>query len=360
MPSLLTLTYDFQQDHQLAPLRATTEHNVLDNDVFLLRELANSASAWSEVAQPIGSNSSEMGFHHYPVRPPPEGPSRESNQIFIAIDENLPKPLVRYFGNLLGLSHATSFYLPITGLPEEFFVQQCLNLSCTYTFNDKSNMASMLLSFRTKAARPISTDVPDLGLILNGPPPHYLRLSCRHMDSTSLMKFIPKAQEVITLDVAFSDANPRRSARFLEAVHQRCPKLYTIAIDISPLHDLEWADDQHEQTFKRETVSPKIAEEWQPFWSELDKISGNGVKVSEGEEIGFGRRSVSNEMTRYRNKILMNVYSKEAMNLFGAAWACKQRFNAYPRIRREQDANDFSDTVSARLPLSARDMPTAL
>ena len=92
-----------------------------------------------------------------------------------------------------------------------------------------------------------------------------------------------------TLDVAFTDTNPELIASRIRTMHERCTRLFTFAIAVSPLHDRELSD-QTEKFFNRQSMSKDILKGWAPFWDVLESLKNSGMNLWEGEGPGFKRR----------------------------------------------------------------------
>ena len=293
MPNLLSVVFDFRQKEGLSAHDEVVEKaSSLDSDAYLLRVLANSASAWSQVLRHSIDKSAPAQFCYRPTPTQLQDPARAVNHSVIAIDEDIPRPLIRYFGMQLMLPNMDSLELPITGLPKEFFHDQGLNLGASYAFNDKSDKPSIILAYHKRPSPILYNDAVGLKFVLDGLPVRYLRIGCRHINSSALSGIPNLSSELETLDVAFTDSEPEKVADYLDTVSKRCKKLFTLAIDVSPLHDRDPDDHRHESFFNRNSVSKEVAEKWKPFWDKLDEISAGGVRVWEGEGPGFRRRRV--------------------------------------------------------------------
>lgn len=284
MPTLLSLTFDFRE-HNISTRSAPADEHIFTNDTVILNELANSALAWSKVRRP-SDRPSVMSFQYLPQRAPSgshEGRQQQFNHALIALDEEVPWPLQRFFAERLDPNHI-SLDLPVTGLPSEFFTQANYKLRNTYAFHeDKSEQISVVLMYQRLPRRPTRTTLNDLQFIMTGLSIRYLRLGCRHIDSRCLNLIPTLADQILTLDLAFTDPNPERVVSNLDHVLLRCPALYTVAIAISPLHDRDPNDPKPEKFFKRNSVSMEVAAKWKPFWDKVDEMNASGVKVWEGE-----------------------------------------------------------------------------
>ena len=118
---------------------------------------------------------------------------------------------------------------------------------------------------------------------MTGLPMKYLRLGCRHIDSKALFQIPDLAEELVSLDLAFTDPDPDQVVMYLSHVQTRCPALYTLAIAVSPLHDRDRDDPKPEKFFNRKSVSAEVAAKWKPFWDKVDDMNASGIKVWEGE-----------------------------------------------------------------------------
>lgn len=284
MPALVTLTFDFN-DRDTKSRKATPDKYIIANDTIILSELAKSALAWLELRN-FYDRSSLASFQYRPQRAPPgpcEGRQQRFNHALIAIDEDVPWPLQRFFAKRLD-THYTSLDLPVTGLPPEFFPQAGYELMNTYAFNeDKTEQVSVTLTYQKLPRRSIRATLDDLEFVMSGLPIKYLRLGCRHFDSRCLDLISTLANQTITLDLSFTDPDPEQVVKYLDQARLRCPALYTVAIAVSPLHDRDPNDPEHEDFFNRKAVGKEVAARWKPFWDKIDEMVASGVKVWEGE-----------------------------------------------------------------------------
>ena len=201
MPALLSLTFDFNEHNDMSR-RATPDKYIVANDTVILNELAKSALAWSRIRKPL-DNSSIMNFRYRPQRTPSvsiEGRQQQFNHALIALDEDIPSPLQRFFAKRLHTDH-DSLDLPVTGLPSGFFAQADYELTNTYAFNgDKAEQVSVVLTYQRLPRRPMKATLHDLEFVLTGLPIKYLRLGSRHIDSSCLQLIPALADQIVTLE----------------------------------------------------------------------------------------------------------------------------------------------------------------
>lgn len=283
MPNLLSLAFDFKHDPTPPAARTYYEADVLANDAAIIDSLSSSAAAWSRVLDVTGGRRRIPNFHYRPMRPPSRAHYQDVIAAFIAIDEELPQSLGRAFTNLKINDQKTTLDLPVTGLSRELFKNEDFELACTYAFKDRTDQCSIILTYHKLPRVPIRASAEDLGFILSGLPLEYLRVGCRNIDSKVLFGMPPVAEDLKTLDVAFTDANPGQVVIFLRIAHRRCKTLRKLNIAVSPLHDRDPHDQITKKAFERNDVSSEIANKWRPFWNRLDDIAASGVIVWEGE-----------------------------------------------------------------------------
>ena len=289
MPNLLSLIFDFDENREMTTKRSAPDATMFVNDTILLLELAKSAVAWSKI-QGLTTTQKTIDFQYYPQRNPPdqheghgEIAQRQYNHAVIAIDEEVPFPLQRFFAKHLQTNY-TFLDLPVTGLPPSFFQMQGLELTNTFALNnDKTRRVSVVLTYQKGRRRQTTTTSQDLDFVLTGLPIKYLRLGCRHIDSKGLYQIPKLTEELVSLDLAFTDPDPNEIVMYLNHVQARCPKLYTLAIAVSPLHDRNPDDPKPEKFFNRKSVSAEVAAKWKPFWDKMDEMNDGGTKVWEGE-----------------------------------------------------------------------------
>ena len=215
----------------------------------------------------------------------PAADSRPITHAILAIDEAMPEINMRVFMKLLSINMSSCFHKKVTGLPTEFFAGNGLELVRTYAMIEDPQQHSLALTYRKHHS---STFVkpPNLQTILsNLPRLLYLRLGSPKIDS-SFLNFLPLT--IQTIDVSFRDADPERVSRNLRFMSKRCNKLFTLAIAVSPLHDLLELPDGGRQ-IDQESKGEEAVSEWEPFWDALKHIQGTGVKVWEGEGPGLKR-----------------------------------------------------------------------
>ena len=114
----------------------------------------------------------------------------------------------------------------------------------------------------------------------------YLRVGCRNIDS-SFMASLPT--QILTLDAAFTDPDPRHLATNLRIMRERCEKLFNLAIAVSPLHDCDTLSSAGDICFNRFSLSRDVLQLWEPFWNSLEHLKSTGVRVWEGKGPGFKR-----------------------------------------------------------------------
>ena len=290
MPRLRNLTIQFSQDsgdsQSSSPVVTTSP------DPSLLQKLSVQASECLELSPIVQSTVGDWCFQ-------PNLRGYPFTHAFFSLRETVPPILVQYFNTTARNRQGHQVYAPqtldrasmeknIAGLPSSCFNQNGFFLTDTCAFNENNENANAVLTFlRTpqprvspyENLRSMMRDLPNLG---------YLRIGCRDLDSTFLIH-VPK--HLHTLDVAFTDENAERIADNLMTMRGICRNLFTLAVDISPLHDREEADDRgrEEIFFDRQFVSQEVAEKWEPVWKALDEIKASKVKIWEGEGPGFRR-----------------------------------------------------------------------
>lgn len=215
----------------------------------------------------------------------PAADSRPITHAVLAIDEPMPEINMLTFMKLFSLNMNTSLYEKVHGLPPAFFAQVGLELARTYTMIEDPQQQSLALTYRKQYSSSFNQP-PDLQFIfLNLPRLLYLRLGCPNVNS-SCLTYLPSTLQ--TIDISFQDPDPQRVSRNLRHMRQRCEKLFTLAIAVSPLHDLVEMPDGGRPIDQRSKGEEGVSE-WEPFWDALRDIQGTGVKVWEGEGPGFKR-----------------------------------------------------------------------
>lgn len=283
LPKLLSLTFDFEPNPKVSMVWAALDDDMLAHDPVVGNELAISATAWAKKLQPsLGSEAQKWEYQ-------PELSNRPITLAVLAMDEPVPPLLLAYFDKLLELAPKSSLEQNITGLPADFFEKAEFYLARTYYFNEQPENPSIAMSFRRRSPTP-SSPFSSLHVMLTQLP-HllYLRIGCRNIDSTFLLHLPPSIR---TLDVAFTDTNPELIASRIRTMRERCKRLFTLAIAISPLHDRELSDKTEEKFFNRQSMRKEILKEWAPFWDVLEGLKSSGMNVWEGEGPGFKRRQV--------------------------------------------------------------------
>lgn len=209
----------------------------------------------------------------------------------LAIYEPMPSMLVLYFAKLLKLSSARTLEQDITSLPTNFLAGQGFYPTRTYALTD--GPPSMVFTYRKMDAPPQwpTSSAPNLNLMLSQLPQlTYLRLGCRQVDSSILLAMPSGLQN---LDIAFTDPNPARIAANLRQMRTRCAKLSTMTIAISPLHDQPTAPED-ESLPEEEPLRDDETPDWEPFWEALGHLQQSGVRVWEGEGVGFRKFTQAN------------------------------------------------------------------
>ncbi|KAL8791836.1 MAG: hypothetical protein Q9195_005572 [Heterodermia aff. obscurata] len=215
----------------------------------------------------------------------PAAHSRPITHAILAIGEAMPEINMRVFMKLLSIDMNSCFHKKVTGLPTEFFAKNGLELVRTYAMIEDPQQHSLALTYRKHHSSSF-VKPPSLQTILsNLPRLLYLRLGSPKIDS-SFLTFLPLT--IQTIDVSFHDPDPERVSRNLRFMSERCSKLFTLAIAVSPLHDLLELPDGGRQIDQRSKGEEAISE-WEPFWDVLKYIQGTGVKVWEGEGPGLKR-----------------------------------------------------------------------
>lgn len=306
MPALKTLEFNFAHDKTIDPFPTGSKIGSESIHPDLMLRLTHLASEASQVETHSGPTRSDT---------PVCRPTLKRNPIthaVLSIHEPMPPTLVRYFKhviciisgvNTLNVQASTgATYLDseametnITGLSPEFFKAHGFHPSEVCAMNENNENVRVNVGFtrlqqqssqsRTITTSPLrSVQVKFLDL------PHlrYLRIGCKDLDS-SFLSYLPR--HIHTLDVAFTDDDPKRIAGNLMTMRGICKKLFTLAIAVSPLHDDEGLDDEEEQGyclfFDRRFLKQEVQKRWGPFWAALDEIKESKVKVWEGEGPGF-------------------------------------------------------------------------
>ena len=283
LPKLFSLTFDFEPHPKVSIFWAALDDDILAHDPVVGNELAISATAWAKKLQP--SLRSEAQKWEYQ----PELSNRPITHAVLAMDEPIPPLLLAYFAKLLELASKSSLEQNVTGLPDDFFKKSGFYLARTYSFNENPENPSIAMSFRRQSPTPLSPFSSLHVMLTQLPLLLYLRVGCRNIDSTFMLYLPPSIR---TLDVAFTDTNPELIASRIRTMRERCKRLFTLAIAISPLHDRELSDKTEEKFFNRQSMSKEILKEWAPFWDVLEGLKSSGMNVWEGEGPGFKRRQV--------------------------------------------------------------------
>ena len=283
LPKIVSLTFDFEPNSEVSMLWAALDSDMLAHDPVVGNELAISATAWAKKLQSdLGSEAQKWEYE-------PQLSDRPITHAVLAMDEAIPPLLLAYIAKILELASNASLEQNITGLPADFFEKSGYYLARTYSFNQNPDNPSIAMSFRRQS--PMSSSPISSLCIMLTQLPHllYLRVGCRNIDSAFLLHLPPLIR---TLDVAFTDTNPELIASRIRTMRERCKRLFTLAIAISPLHDRELSDKTEEKFFNRQSMSKEILKEWTPFWDVLEGLKNSGMNVWEGEGPGFKRRVV--------------------------------------------------------------------
>lgn len=204
---------------------------------------------------------------------------RPITHVVLAIDEPMPKINMMSFTKLLSLDMKIPLPQSITRLTPKFFADHGFELVRTYTMIEDPQQHSVALTYCKQRPRD-QVETPNLQLILsNLPRLLYLRLGCPNVDS-SFLSLIPV--DVQTLDVSFRDLDPERVSRNLRIMRTRCKRLFTLAIVVSPLHDMVEMPDGGRRIDQQSKDEDGLIE-WEPFWEALRFIEGTSVNVWEGE-----------------------------------------------------------------------------
>ena len=283
---LLSLTFDFEQDPNVSMIWGTFDDNMLEKEMLVDETVvgdaiaASATAAWTNLLQQSPSKKAEAWEYQ------PNLGERPVTHAFIAMNEAIPPLLLHYFQTLLQLTSRSSFERNVTGLPRKFFEDSGLSLARTYAFNENPEKPSFAMSFGNQG-RNLSSPLTTLRVTLNQLPRLlYLRVGCRNIDS-SFMASLPT--QILTLDATFTDSNPRHIATNLRIMRERCEKLFTVAIAVSPLHDCDTLDGAGDICFNKFSLSRDVLQLWEPFWNSLEHLKSTGVRVWEGEGPGFKR-----------------------------------------------------------------------
>ena len=113
---------------------------------------------------------------------------------------------------------------------------------------EDSHQHSLAITYRRQQSS-YTAKPPNLkATFSNLPRLKYLRLGCCDIDSAFLTHLPPTVQ---TVDISFRDPIPERIARTSRHMCQRCEDLLTLAIAVSPLHDLVAMPDGGRQIDQR-------------------------------------------------------------------------------------------------------------
>ena len=206
-------------------------------------------------------------------------PLRPITHAVLAIDEPMPEINQLSFKKLLSFDMGNTLGQNLTRLSPLFFTSRGFEMRRTYAVTEDPQQHSMALTYRKAHALELR-EPPDLQDVLTSLPHlRYLRLGCPKINSTFL-SFLPSRIE--TADVSFYDDDPQRISWNLKCMRERCERLFTLAIAVSPLHDFVEMPDGGRRVDQQFT-GEDLANEWKPFWDALKSIQGTGVSVWEGE-----------------------------------------------------------------------------
>ena len=203
----------------------------------------------------------------------------------LAVHEPVPRINCGLFMYLLGLDPALSIEQNVTRLPPGFLAGCGLQLTRTYTAYSlwaALQNQSMTLTYSRQDSTISKVKLNVQLMLTNLPSLLYLRLGCQEVDS-SFLTFMPT--DIHTLDVAFQDPDPANVARNLQLMRQRCPKLFTLAIAVSPLHDAYHLPDGG-RAINQQTTGEAEFSHWESFWKALRFVQSTGVRVWEGHGLG--------------------------------------------------------------------------
>lgn len=211
-----------------------------------------------------------------------EGQSMEARHFThaaIAIREPVPEINAFSFIKLLGANPVIPFERNITGLPVGFLAGNDLQLMRTDCMTEEPQNHSVALTY-SKQNTSWAHHSPNLRQIFaNFPWLLYLRLGCPDVNS-DFLRYLPAGLQ--TLDVAFKDPDPIRVAGNLLLLSQRCPKLFTLAIAVSPLHDV-YRLPHGGRVIDQQSAGEADNNHWEPFREALRFMQSTGVKVWEGD-----------------------------------------------------------------------------
>ena len=293
MPNLQSITFDIPAH----PLGISTSQfsydDILPRDQVVMRELAQSAAAWSHVMS-LGGRRNKRPFRYLPdILPVTEWTGSTDltyDHAFIAVDEGLPKLLSMQLAAVLRVPVKDTLGCLMTGIPDDFFISRGFNISYASAFSDMLGRARLVITYQKRpevfipfAPKDMEEIFDCLGLL------SYLRIAGRYLDGNSALQIPSLFSQLKTLDVAFTDADPDRVIAGLTRIEERCGQLYSLSIDLSPLHDRQPGDHGEECFFDRKHVHPEMALKWQPFWTKLDQMAIGRGKVHEGETPGYRR-----------------------------------------------------------------------
>ena len=276
MPNLKYLTYHYDPSSLYVP---HYRFNVNGSRALLNLKIHLNITTLPKREIPDVNSRDGDAFQRPPMRDP------RLTHAMLAVHEPVPQINCSSFMHLLGLNPALSIEQNVTRLPPGFLDGCGLQLRHTYTacsnWESLQNQSVTLTYSRLNSS--ISKVVLNVQLMLsNLPSLVYLRLGCQEVDS-SFLAFMPA--DIHTLDVAFQDPDPAHVSRNLRLMRQRCPKLFTLAIAVSPLHDAYHLPDGG-RAVNQHTTGEAGFSHWESFWEALRFVQSTGVKVWEGHGPG--------------------------------------------------------------------------
>lgn len=290
MPNLQSVTFDLRiYVPGFTTLLESPKVYVPATNPVVLEELAKSAAAWSRVMRSIDGQKHSVEFRYSPMIVSPGEEMPKLDHAFIAVNEEIPSILISFFTKMLKLTAKYPIDLSATGLSNSFFESHGLKLAFSSAFTNMNDNGWVVRTYQRRTVRRAKVRSAELASMIQELPLRYLRIGGRHLDSSSLLEIPLVSHSLANLDVTFTDTDPYQVIRYLENVKDRCKRLYTFSIHVSPLHDRSPDDDADERFFEREDVDAETAQRWRPFWQKLDEIAAGSVIVWEGEGPGFRR-----------------------------------------------------------------------
>lgn len=215
---------------------------------------------------------------------------RSFSQALLAINEPMPQINALSVIKLLDLNPVLTLEENVTRVPEGVLADRGLHLTSTYAMTGEPSTQSVALTSTQSVAltyrkRNYCAHKPDLHLEIKSQKYErlkYLRLGCPDLDS-SILACLP--EYIRTLDIALKDSKPEKVASNVRKMRQRCKLLFTLAISVSPLHDVYSLPDGG-RAIDQQSVGEADMSHWEPFWEALRYVQSTGVKVWEGDGPG--------------------------------------------------------------------------